>query len=89
MDSVILTLSVGLGIHKLIGVGRFVPVYLGVTNVLPILLTIFLHTDRVAEYNRHSNQEFSKRHHPVDEDFDFIIGKQKTVRFIPEIDICR
>lgn len=79
MDSVILTLGVGLGIHKFIGVGRFVPVYLGVTNVLPILLTIFLHADRVAEYNKHSEQQFSKRHHTIEEDFDFIIGKQETM----------
>lgn len=73
MDVVILTLGVGLGIHHQIGVGRFAPLYLGVTNVLPILLTLFLHADRLAEYTGEVSRY--RRRHDREEDFDFIIGK--------------
>lgn len=78
-DVIILSLGVGLGLHKRIGIRHFVPIYLGITNVLPILLTLFLHADRVAEYKEH-NGMFSQRHlsssSEEDSEFDFIVGTQ-------------
>lgn len=70
---IILTLSVGLGIHRRIGADRFVPVYLGVTNVLPIILTLFFHADRLAEFKEHF--AYVNRRYLEEEEFDFIVGK--------------
>ncbi|ODN03201.1 Glucose dehydrogenase [FAD, quinone] [Orchesella cincta] len=61
---IITSLGIGLGLHRTIG--RFFPVYLGVTNVLPILLTLFLHIDRLTEYKQDEKVD-------VNVQYDFII----------------
>lgn len=75
-DIIILSFAVGLGLPQKIGIGNFVPIYLGVTNVLPILLTLFLHADRYWEYKEYGADIMNFRHSVTEiEQYDFIVGR--------------
>lgn len=70
MDQIILNLSHGLGLQSTIG--YFLPIFIGVSNVLPSLLSLFQFADKSAEFNKESKL---LRLEPLPQIYDFIIGK--------------
>lgn len=78
MDNLVIQLGIGLGLQN--AIGWFPPVYYGIVNVLPMLLTLFFYADKSTEFNKNT---VIKRSDGIDPEirYDFIIGKSLFFNF--------
>lgn len=78
MDQIILNLCDGLGLQSVIG--WFLPIFIGTTNILPSMLTLFRYADKSAEFNKRDSLDLGDDGHDQ-EVYDFIVGmSHKTVK---------